>query len=1147
MALKAWYPLINNSNDYSGYGNHLSGAVTHGVGSPVGGYMVESSTSRYIPSNPQLQSVLDGEEFTICFWQRQGTATSDWPDIIRWVSNSGTTSRYERHQQQYNRFNFWTNIGYGESGSAWNSWGEPSGFSLGKWYHTSIIKKNNKVTHILIDIYGDVKYEYSSTSATTRSEGIPDGNTFSLLPDKNAKTDISDLRLYDNALSKKEIFKIAQANILHYDFNTDFGQYLNLVNNADLSESMDTTPSDGRDEAIHDSDRITVGSWSGGYNGGVLDPSVGYHAQIVRYQGKEGKPCFKYINENGQFGYPGRWLGISSGYLGSLNDLGIQHGDWITIYYDYKVTNVNYRPRVGLYHVSISSGGNTWGESLLYAPNPPEPNRWFTCMHIFQVDTDWDLAHARNIIYVYGNHGDDDIKYVQNVQVRKGRPVGYSRGAYLKQDNRIFSTKNSDFTTRVADNSGYGYHSDYMDHKFNPIYAENPNGFGGNGSCYFREKATSYTVDNRGCIEVSNFPNLKDAITVHLVYHNVDVGNLSRGIIAHADNYLGLNGWALRTGWGDNMRYNVNGNSEASVAPGADNRNTVLTFTYDASTGFQRLYVDGSLKQSRTVTASVLGSSTNPLTIGGIPGHEGMRGWIFDVKIFGTVLSLTEIQRLHKEAASLTNRNEFITNQIEETISDANDTNLVNYKNWVIGSTGSQSGWAQNGATSENKIAVRDNPVGQSDVVWITEGNDTTSSPDGGFNLSSNYPKVDPTKTYRFSVWIRRVKTGNGSWYLGCYGLNASNGTALYNWNSTNLNGNPYFLATSSLPPNGRQNEWFLVVGYVTPAGDTNIPSDNGVYHSDGTRWTGTNSFHWAPDATNCRIRSYLYYSTDPDTWQYFYRPRIDLVDGTEPSLQTLLKCSEHRPLIDDNGDRINRKVSIQKNLVSKAPSFDEMGPTRGMVAYYPFKGDTKDYSGNGHHLTINSGRADANARYGLIGGQAYNQSIMQQGLLNKELTVYLDLTINETTNDSGARYGLVQVGNYFNELAMNIYGSQLQVYWDGTLNGSYSSTFLNPFSAGQRLRIVFTKDKDSAKVYINGVLSSTQNNVLIPATEGTTLEVGGSYTGDIWDTTKGDLAVIHECRIYNVALTEKEINTLSKTYSSFGKDGTIRAKNISQ
>ncbi|HQP05086.1 MAG TPA: hypothetical protein PLP11_10825, partial [Bacteroidales bacterium] len=209
---------------------------------------------------------------------------------------------------------------------------------------------------------------------------------------------------------------------------------------------------------------------------------------------------------------------------------------------------------------------------------------------------------------------------------------------------------------------------------------------------------------------------------------------------------------------------------------------------------------------------------------------------------------------------------------------------LLDYTTWTVG-TGSATGFSQNGATSENNRISAADPWGNTTVIW-EGGNDATSDADGGWNTGTI--TVDNTQLYRFSVWVNRTVLGNGSFYLGTYGYNGGTNEGVIRLSDGSNNTNPYFYS-GALPVT---NEWVLVVGYVYPntyGGTTNHP-ESGMYTIAGGKIANTSSdYKWRPTTTATVHRTYLYYSTDISTRQRWIYPRIDLCDGTEPSINQLL------------------------------------------------------------------------------------------------------------------------------------------------------------------------------------------------------------------------------------------------------------------
>ena len=210
--------------------------------------------------------------------------------------------------------------------------------------------------------------------------------------------------------------------------------------------------------------------------------------------------------------------------------------------------------------------------------------------------------------------------------------------------------------------------------------------------------------------------------------------------------------------------------------------------------------------------------------------------------------------------------------------------------NWATG-TGGQSGYGGNGSSSEqNRVLVTDDPWGRNSVTWRTTP-DATSGADGGWN-SSYYP-IDNNSTYRYSVWVRRYTAGTGgTFYMGM------NPAPIRNDNNASQ-GNPYFTYPSIASLT--QNQWYLVVSHVFPhtytAGLRHPDSgwyENGVKISDKSYGNiGGQDSRWASSTTSAMHRSYHYYTTNVNSGIELAYPRVDKIDGKEPSIKELIEKGE--------------------------------------------------------------------------------------------------------------------------------------------------------------------------------------------------------------------------------------------------------------
>lgn len=254
------------------------------------------------------------------------------------------------------------------------------------------------------------------------------------------------------------------------------------------------------------------------------------------------------------------------------------------------------------------------------------------------------------------------------------------------------------------------------------------------------------------------------------------------------------------------------------------------------------------------------------------------------------------------------------------------ETNLLANWPWRLG-TGSESYYSQNG--DGNSRIIEDNPFGQKAIIWQTLDNDTTSNADGGWNTSS-FP-IDNTKTYRYSVWVKRKVLGNGSFYLGCHGYGATTGVTSNDSATWGANTNPYFVSTGW--PEAIDT-WYLVVGHIFPHDYTTLGDhpDSGWYtvgNPNKIRGIDDRDYRWHSTSTSANYRTYLYYSIDSTTHQLWYAPRVDLCDGSEPSIEELVSLVNNRTTII--GEVPVDNYGAVKNIQGGYYEFDGTGSVLSM------------------------------------------------------------------------------------------------------------------------------------------------------------------------------------------------------------------------
>ncbi len=229
---------------------------------------------------------------------------------------------------------------------------------------------------------------------------------------------------------------------------------------------------------------------------------------------------------------------------------------------------------------------------------------------------------------------------------------------------------------------------------------------------------------------------------------------------------------------------------------------------------------------------------------------------------------------------------------------------------WQLNNT-TTAFYNRNGGIAENKIINGTTPFGNTDLLWECIP-DAGSNADGGWN--TDYFTIDNTKTYRYTIWVKKNKVGANN--LG----RTWHGTQNVNDLSGAENSNPYFWV-GHLP---KANTWYLLVGVVHPhsytGGNTGV---SGVYDSNGNKVLGGTEFKWRPGVYQTRFRSYLYYSTDTSVRQYFWSPLTQTIDGSELSIQDIIRSN-------------SALVTAEKaNDIVTHAAYDNLG--RQVKEYLPF------------------------------------------------------------------------------------------------------------------------------------------------------------------------------------------------------------------
>lgn len=421
------------------------------------------------------------------------------------------------------------------------------------------------------------------------------------------------------------------------------------------------------------------------------------------------------------------------------------------------------------------------------------------------------------------------------------------------------------------------------------------------------------------------------------------------------------------------------------------------------------------------------------------------------------------------------------------------DTNILDYSTWVVGNT-SATGFGRNGSTDENIIESGTGPFGEPATLWASRDNDTGSNSDGGWN-SSNFD-IDRSYMYRWSVWVKRPVVGNGYSYLGMYGKNSSgNNTGVYYRSSGTSTTNPYFIVPNY--STFTADQWYLLTGHCWPegSGTGSDHADTGMWLPNGTKHANSRDFVWKSDAAKSIHRSYLYYSTDTSTVKLWAYPRVDKIDGTEPSLESLL--NGHSTKIKDPKHR-SSNVYLKNNLRLKEKK--SLGVNH--------KINTFEFDGTDDYIKIEGGTHTSLQR-----------SIELVFKVNSMQGSYMPIATY--TRSNGIDYG--------KRIWLGIQSNKFQMHGWGTSDPASSTTVTD----GSYYHAVYAYDQSTAKhyIWINGTLennSTDSQNGMSSWSNSSTLNwfIGRDPQASTWTSSASEFfdGEVGLFRTYNKILSTREV-----------------------
>jgi|GEM_PF-2337371 len=207
-----------------------------------------------------------------------------------------------------------------------------------------------------------------------------------------------------------------------------------------------------------------------------------------------------------------------------------------------------------------------------------------------------------------------------------------------------------------------------------------------------------------------------------------------------------------------------------------------------------------------------------------------------------------------------------------------------------------------------------------------------------------------------------------------------------------------------------------------------------------------------------------------------------------------------------------------------------------GLVGFYPFNGNSNDYSGNDNHGT-NKGAVDASDRFGnpkaayyFDGAGAFievpsDSSIETDSFVSVSIWVKVeDYTVRQTPLCKRLFHNANPYNSYV-ITSTDVGASQKWAFGvsSGTAGSGAGPSAQNPIDTGWT-HIVGTYDGASIKLFLNGTLVNSQAKTGLLGYTDSTLRIGLGIPGSSLQYFKG---WIDDVRIYGRVLSNSEISTL--------------------
>ena len=1093
MALIGHWPLIENTLDYSGYGNHgeLVGTPSLTNGRIGRGYLFNDDSQHIrIPHNEFLSREVFGTAtvFSLAGWVYP-TAFQDWCCIINKAFGgawSNATAGLWVSSLDGITFVMGANVNGNPAGSSTRI-DYKTGITINKWYHVIGVANGQNlflyINGVLVgsNLISNITYPRSENTNVI-TIGRRAGGTI-----PTQKGIIQDVRVYNHALSEKEIRDLYLAKVLHYNFNDFQEPTTNLMNNSNgtLTEMFAEGTTPPLISLINKKHPFGDKVWRIVFPAGSNTGFVGCRARSgsIPYV-QDGRPYTGSVFVKGD-------MSKIIPYFTGTNALPFQNfnGEIIDGYRRYVCTN---NP--------VGSTGSIYQTFFLSSATTED-------IEIFVIG-----CQLENKFYV--------------------TPYTYkSRSG------------------KVTDISDYGYHAD-IDLQFTPKWES---GKIGSGSYYFDGTGKHFRIPNINAPQVCGDEITISYWQKWIDGGDHDHPVISKN--PAPDWNPGGNGFSMGHGWGRVIYFGLgNWNGNTGDMGITENQWLMITLTYKKGSGV-KVYVDGELNFTDLSFNGEIGSNIEDLYIGRHNYRVGQyKGNIDDIRVYATALTDEDVMNLYHNRMSLDKNGNLYCHEISEDLSMWDETiqayNLVENGTHKYESNYNFSTFFYD---PQGFIYRTSGMINTRSEKYIKVDHTKRYTGEAEFK-NGNLNNVNPSRFY-FGVecfdkdfqWIENHMVNHYANTRTTLAQPLNNGdtqvhlTSGANWKIASDSVNVRFFAVWDNPDYPEFTYTRKSVVYASISGNTitlnsawnlgNIPVGTPVANAlNGSTYTYTWAVNllttgdWIKHGGN--IITGLGFGNELSTFRHGteYIRMLFLLNryAVDPNPTTWIRNIRFWCL-DEPQRVLTELTNLGLNDTGQLQMFNvsEVGPIEGLIGYWPLDGDAKDYSGNNNHGVV----FGATTTLGLGEKQAY--------LFNNSIDSYIDLP-----NDLGYTKN-VSVFVWFKSLGTPlgnyhiIFGGQeLQIsipHPSGDLrtgiqtNTRYVSNHGSGCNDGNWHFLGFTFNSTVKRSYIDGIFVGSQN------VDGTLVSIFsnrriGRYGSSSTYATNG---IICGVRIYDRALSDEEVGIL--------------------